>query len=171
MTYIEAVHGAGQPFHNQNKLKFIESLRFMAASLNTLTSLASPENKFFNVSECMKSGFRSNELFTLLYRKGVIPCERFDCCDKLVETTLPSIESFFRKLIGTNVSGEDCEQAEIITKKFKTRIIGDYSELYLGADVLPLAVFFENFKYTCLVGHGLDPAHYFGEPGFSLGTM
>lgn len=171
ISFIKTVHGAGLPFHNQIKLKFIDSLRFMTASLDTLASLIPPEKKCILAAECIKSGFRSNEMFTLLNRKGVFPYEYIDCYEKLEETTLPPKECFFSKLSGSNITEKDYEHAENIWKKFKIRTLGEYSDLYLKTDVLLLADVFENFRNTCLATHGLDPAHYFGAPGLSLDAM
>ena len=36
-----------------------------------------------------------------------------------------------------------------------------YHYFYLNLDVLLLADVFENFRQTCLVDYGLDPAHYY----------
>ena len=44
-----------------------------------------------------------------------------------------------------------------------------YHDLYLNPlDVLFLADVFENFRQTCIMDYGLDPAHYYTLPGFTL---
>ena len=49
--------------------------------------------------------------------------------------------------------------------------MGQYHDLYLKSDVLPLADVFENFRSTCLRYYKLDPAHYFRSPGLSWSAM
>lgn len=119
----------------------------------------------------MKSGYCSDELFTLLNRKGVFPYEYVDCYEKLEESALPSIEYFFSKLSGLNISEKDYAHAQNIWKEFNMQSLGEYSDLYLKTDVLLLADVFENFRSTCHATHALDPAHYFGAPGLSLDAM
>ena len=43
-----------------------------------------------------------------------------------------------------------------------------YHDLYLNLDVLLLADVFENFRQTCIMDYGLDPAHYYTLPGFTF---
>ena len=45
--------------------------------------------------------------------------------------------------------------------------IGDYHNLYLKTDVLLLGDVFQKFISTCLEYYGLDPCHYFSNPGLS----
>ena len=43
-----------------------------------------------------------------------------------------------------------------------------YHDLYLNLDVLLLADVFDNFRQTCIMDYGLDPAHYYTLPGFTF---
>lgn len=171
ISFIKTVQGVSTSYRDQIKLKFIDSLRFMTASLDSLASLIPPEKKYILKSECIKSGYCSDEMFTLLNRKGVFPYEYTDCYEKLEEIALPSEKHFYSKLTGTNISEKDYEHAQIIWKKFKIQTLGEYSDLYLKTDVLLLADVFENFRKTCYETYTLDPAHYFGAPGLSLDAM
>ena len=47
----------------------------------------------------------------------------------------------------------------------------DYHDIYLKTDVLFLANVFEKFINTCLEYYGLDPCHYFSNPGISWDAM
>lgn len=153
------------------KFKFIDSLRFMSASLEYLASLIPPEKKTILKSECIKSGYCSDEEFTLLIRKGVFPYEYVDKYEKLEEIMLPSKESFFSMLTESNVSEEDYKHAQNVWCKFAIRSLGEYSDLYLKTDVLLLADVFENFRNTCHAAYSLDPAQYFSAPGLSFDAM
>lgn len=171
ISFIKTVHGLGFPNQNQIKIKFIDSLRFMTASLDSLASLIPPEKKSILKAECIKSGFCSEELFNLLIRKGVFPYEYIDCYEKLEESTLPPKKCFYSMLNGSDISDEDYIHARNVWTKFGIRTLGEYSDLYLKTDVLLLADVFENFRNTCHATHSLDPAHYFGAPGLSFDAM
>lgn len=171
ISFIKTVHGVGLPYQNQIKLKFIDSLQFMSASLDRLASLIPPEKKQILKTECIKSGFCSDDLFTLLNRKGVFPYEYIDEYAKLEEIALPQKESFFSSLTGTNISDADYIHAQNVWNEFGIQTLGEYSDLYLKTDVLLLADVFENFRNACIATHSLDPAHYFGAPGLSFDAM
>ena len=49
--------------------------------------------------------------------------------------------------------------------------VGDYHDLYLKTNILLLANVFEKFVNTCLENYGLDPCHYFSNPGLSWDAM
>lgn len=171
ISFIKSLYGVGLPNQNQIKLKFIDSLRFMSASLDSLASLIPPEKKHILRSECIKSGFCSDEMFALLNRKGVFPYEYIDTYEKLEETVLPTKESFYSNLTGVNISEKDYIHAQNVWRVFGIQTLGEYSDLYLKTDVLLLADIFENFRNTSITTHALDPAHYFGAPGLSFDAM
>ena len=49
--------------------------------------------------------------------------------------------------------------------------MGEYRDLYLKADVILLAVVFENFTKTCMQYYKVDPCHYFTSPGLAWEAM
>ena len=67
----------------KRELKFIDSLRFMASSLDTLSSNLKID-QFVN----LKKYYSDNQL-SLLLRKGVYPYDYVDCMKKLDEASLP----------------------------------------------------------------------------------
>lgn len=152
------------------KFQFIDSLRFMSASLDYLASVLPHEKKHILRAECKKSGY-SDDMFNLLIRKGVFPYEYIDCYGKLEENMLPPQENFYSMLTRSNVTDNDYEHAQQVWKTFGIQTLGEYSDLYLKTDVLLLADVFENFRNTCYDTYSLDPAHYFGAPGLSLDAM
>lgn len=170
ISFIKTMYDIGQPFR-EIKFKFIDSLRFMTASLDYLASILPQEKKVILKSECLKSGYSSDEMINLLNRKGVFPYEYIDSYEKLNERMLPSQEDFYSMLTESNVSDEDYIHAQNVWQKFGLQTLGEYSDLYLKTDVLLLADVFENFRSTCHATYALDPAHYFGAPGLSFDAM
>lgn len=72
----------------KHELRFIDSFKFMASSLDKLSG---------NLDRCCfknTSNFYSNNHLELLLRKGVYPYEYMDSIKRLSETTLPHKESF-----------------------------------------------------------------------------
>lgn len=176
ITFVKTMRGVGKrdenrKYVNEIKFKFIDSLRFMRASLDSLAKSLPAEKKQILKSECMKSGYLSEEMFTLLNRKGIFPYEHIVSYENLDETTLPSIECFSSKLTGSDITAEDYNHAKTVWQNFGIETLGEYSDLYLKTDVLLLADVFENFRNMCLETYALDPAHYFGAPGLSFDAM
>ena len=67
-----------------------------------------------------------------------------DDFNKFKEEGLPSIEDFYSKLTGediSDISDNDYNHAKIVWKEFKCKTIGDYHELYLKSAVLILLMF------------------------------
>lgn len=150
------------------KLRFIDSLRFMASSLDYLTSLLPAEKKKNLRSECKTM---SEEQVQLLERKGVFCYDYIDSWDRLNEKALPSKDKFHSSLTDSDISDEDYEFAIKVWNTFKIKTLGEYSDLYMKTDILLLADVFENFRETCYNIYSLDPAHYFTAPSLSFDAM
>ncbi|XP_071632794.1 uncharacterized protein [Temnothorax longispinosus] len=150
------------------KLEFIDSYKFLSASLAKLASFLD-KNKL----KIIRSKFStlSDDDFELLTRKGVFPYEYVDSVEKLEDTCLPPRDSFYSSLTGETVSESDYAHAANVWQRFSVRTLGEYSNLYLKTDVLLLADVFENFRDICVVSYGLDPAYYCTLPGFTWDDM
>uniref|UniRef100_A0A6P7HAT8 Uncharacterized protein LOC114346417 n=1 Tax=Diabrotica virgifera virgifera TaxID=50390 RepID=A0A6P7HAT8_DIAVI len=103
------------------RLRFIDTMRFMGASLDELASLLDTSEK-----KILKQEFNSldDDAFNLLTCKGVFCYDYVDSLEKLEETSLPTISHFYNKLCDEHISeqnyrGENCmewfakEMAEI----------------------------------------------------------
>ncbi|XP_039312526.1 uncharacterized protein LOC120359374 [Solenopsis invicta] len=150
------------------KLRFIDSFKFLASSLDKLASFLSKDKLCIMQREYSNL---STENFDLLTRKGVFPYEYVDCVEKLEESCLPPRELFYSSLTGDTVSESDYAHAVNVWQRFSIRSLGDYSDLYLKTDVLLLADIFENFRDSCIMSYGLDPAYYYTLPGFTWDAM
>jgi len=149
------------------KIRFIDSFKFMSASLDKLVNNLKPD-QFRN----LKEQFNDIELFEfndieLLVRKGVFPYDWFDSPEKLSERNLPTKEAFYSKLNDCDITDEDFEHAQKVWKHFKMTTFREYHDLYLKTDVLLLVDVFENFRDICMKNFELDPAWHNTAPGFA----
>ena len=146
-------------FEVKRKIRFIDSLKFMASSLGKLAS---------NLSHYpnLQRHFKGNQL-ELVKRKGVYPYDYMNCFEKLSETCLPPIECWYSRLNDANISENDFEHANRVWDTFQMKTMRDYHDLYLKTDVLLLADVFESFRNICLQHYKLDPAWYFTAPGLA----
>ena len=96
-------------------LKFIDSMQFMASSLEKLAeNLYDPIDKY-NKFNSMKSEFP--EQYEILCQKGVYPYEFVDDITKLDYNGLPPIESFYSKWRQEGLSNEEYERAQQVYKQ------------------------------------------------------
>ena len=119
------------------ELRFIDSFKLMASSLDSLTTnLVLGGRKLFGFEDY------SELQYNLLTRKGIYPYTYMSSWDKFEESQLPPIESFYSNLNMSNVSEGDYEHVQRVWKKFRIRNLGEYHDLYLRTDVILLANIF-----------------------------
>ena len=146
------------------EIRFIDSFKFMASSLDALCKNLSRE-QFREMNKVFKSDT------DLLIRKGVYPYDYMDSFDKFNETKLPPINEFYSKLYDSNVDKKDYAHAQKVWSHFGFKNMGEYHDLYLKTDVVLLADIFENFRDVCLKNYKLDPAWYYTSPGLSWDAL
>ena len=96
----------GNEHIKEMELRFIDSIKFMSSSLDSLVNnLAKGGHQFF--------GFENynNHQCKLLIRKGIYPYEYMDSHDRFKETSLPSIKRFYSNLNMSGVSDTDYQHA------------------------------------------------------------
>lgn len=147
------------------KLKFVDSFRFLGASLSHLVENL-PKNKFYHTSLF----FLADDIH-LVTRKGVYPYEYTNSWDKLDETNIPDKKCFYNSITDEQISEENYKHAIEVWNRFKCKNLGEYSDLYLRTDVLLLADVFENFRDICLENYDLDPAYYLSVPSLTFDAM
>ena len=156
---VDTFEKDGKTREVKRKIRFIDSLKFMASSLEKLVNnLSSYPN--------LQRHFKGPQL-ELVKRKGVYPYDYMSRFDRLSETCLPPIECWYSKLNDTNISKEDFSHANLVWDTFQMETMRDYHDLYLKTDVLLLADVFERFRDICLHHYELDPAWYFTAPGLA----
>lgn len=168
ISFIKTVPNSSGKFKEMIKFKFIDSFRFMPASLDYLASLIPSEKKTL-----LRKEFKnlSDDQICLLERKGVFCYDYVDSWQKLEETTLPQKELFFSRLTNEDISDGQYTFANEIWEKFNIKTLGEYADLYLRVDVCLLAIVFENLRETCYKLYKLDPANYYTAPGLSFDAM
>lgn len=147
-------------------LKFIDSIKFLPASLSELQKSLNLEQFRF-----VRKEFPNNEQFELICRKGVFPYDYVNEFSKLNETELPAKEKFYNKLTDENISDEDYSHALLVWNQFRINTLGEYSDLYAKLDVLLLTDIFENYREFCLENYQLDVAHFVSAASFSWSAM
>ena len=152
-----------------DNLRFIDSLQFLNASLDTLVANLAKEgeSRFQNVS----SHFPNVNERNLLLRKGVYPYDYMSSWERFDEQELPPMTAFYNKLSENGISEEDYAHAQTVWETFRMTTMGSYHDLYLRTDVLLLSDVFENFRNICLKAYHLDPAHFFTSPGLAWEAM
>ncbi|XP_057656839.1 uncharacterized protein LOC130894211 [Diorhabda carinulata] len=150
------------------KFRFIDSLRFLGASLEELAATLNDND--LKISKREFSDL-SVEQFKLIAKKGVFCYDFIDSWEKLNTCELPPIEAFYNKLEDKNISIEKYSHAHAVWKSFDIENLGQYSDLYLKTDVLLLSDVFEQFRRKCSITYGLDPAWYYTMPGYTWDCM
>ena len=149
----------GEECSKEIDLRFIDSIKFMSSSLDSLVNnLSSGGNKFFGFDEYNEHQHK------LQIRKGIYPYEYMDSWDRFEETNLPPKDSFYSALSMSGVSETDYEHARKVWREFGINNMGEYHDLYLKTDVILLANVFEAFRNVCLNNYGLDLAHFYTAP-------
>ncbi|WAQ98595.1 LOW QUALITY PROTEIN: hypothetical protein MAR_022968 [Mya arenaria] len=147
----------GEEKEVKHELRFIDSFKFMASSLDKLVGYLQ-KDQFVNLE---------SKQLSLLKRKGVYPYDFVDGLKRLAETQLPPKNEFYSKLSGDDISDEVYVHAQQVWKEFEGKTMRDYHNLYLTSDVLLLIDVFETFRDVCLTNYYLAPAWYYTAPGLA----
>ena len=106
------INKEGKKVNVKCELRFIDSLRFMASSLDKLSSNLKID-QFINLKK-----YCSGNQLSLLLSKGAYPCDYVDSMKKLDETSLPPKEYFYSKLTDEGITDEDYQHGQTVWKEF-----------------------------------------------------
>ena len=114
-------------------LRFIDSLQFLTASLDTLVqSLA------VNGRDKFSHTVRHYPDSDLVFAKRNYPYEYMDGRNKFLLTDLPAIDAFYSSLSEETITPEEYERAQKMWRKFNIENMQQYHDLYLNLDILLL---------------------------------
>lgn len=111
-----------QPTGSKLRIQFLDSLKFLPCSLQTLATTLPAEEK-----QLLKR--RHPEHFTLLTQKLSFPYEYCSSMDILEQTELPSPEGFFSSLTSECISLEDYVRVKEVWNKMKIKNLGELNDL------------------------------------------
>ena len=154
----------GEKVKIKHEIRFLDSFKFMASSLESLVGN-------LGLDKLIETRKEFGEKAELLSRKGIYPYDYMNGIKKFSEEKLPPKEKFFSKLNDCGVSDEDFDHTKRIWKEFEVKNLGEYHDLYLKSDVLLLADVFEEFRNVCLENYSLDPTWYYPSPGLSWDAL
>ncbi len=158
------------------EMRFIDSLKFMRGSLDSLTKTLGKDQFKTLTSQMLPQipketteGKRHDriESLNLLKQKGVFSYEYMTDFSKLNATSLPPKDAFYSQLSGSGISDEDYAHAQKVWKAFNCETMKDYHDLYLKTDVLLLADIMTEFRRVCKEVYELDALHYHTAPGLA----
>lgn len=149
------------------KLRFIDSLGFMASSLESLSSNLFDKGRGKQYFKHMATHFKNDSDLDMMLRKGVYPYDYLNSVDKFKQKTFPKYEDFYSQLAKENIKQEDYDYGVKVFEHFKCKNLRSYHDLYLVTDVLLLADIFENFREVSLKNYNLDPCHYLTAPSLA----
>ena len=130
----EYTNKKGEKIEIMHEMRFIDSFKFMASSLEGLVKNLAKSD----LSKFIQTKREFGKKIELMTRKGIYPYDYMNGIEKFSETQLPPKEAFYSKLNDCGVSDEDYEYAQRIWKEFGIKNLGEYHDLYLKSDVLLL---------------------------------
>lgn len=142
-----------------NSLRFIDSMQFLNASLDTLVSNLVKEgtDKFKITRQYI---IKDNE-FNLLLRKGVYPYDYMTDGSKFEVTQLPPKEAFFNKLTNSHITDEEYAHAQEVWKVCGIKTMLDYHNVYMVMDTLLLADVWHNFRCMSMKYYEIEPSNMY----------
>ena len=148
------------------RLQFLDSFQFASESLDSLVKSVPDEDLVYT-----REAYPDEQQFKDMRVKGIFPYDMITSLEMITSTEaieFPSKDDFYNKLYDTPVDDAQWERAKRMFEKYcPNKTLGEYHDLYLHADVLLLADFFEKYRKMCLAHYGVDPLHYFSAPGMA----
>ena len=147
---------------NYSCIKFLDSMRFLTASLEKLTESLN-DNDYFH----LKKHFPNH--WMLLKNKLAYPYEFYKTLEdyeKPIEELLNAgKEAYFKKSKNKIHDQDETDRTNEIIKLFNIKNGRELTELYCKADVILLADIFEKFIIVSKTEFGINPLYHISLPG------
>ena len=108
----------GKKHEIKHEIRFLDSFKFMASSLEGLVGN-------LGLEKLIETRKEFGERVELLSRKGIYPYDYMNGIKKFSEEKLPTKEEFFSKLNDCGISDEDFDHAKRIWKEFGVKNLGE----------------------------------------------
>ena len=145
------------------KIQFIDSFKFLAASLEKLASTL-PDEAFIRT----RSLCSTPEQLEIAKQKAVFCYDYVTDETKLEVTQPPPKEEFYSKLKSEHISDADYARFCKTWELFGFENLGEYVDFYLKLDVCLLADVFQEFRKFGQQHYKLDPANFLTLPSFAF---
>lgn len=145
---------------------FIDSFRFLNASLDSLVSLLDKDKDFNELEK-----FYDKKVLKLVKNKGFFPYEWFDDKEKLKQTSLPEKKHFYSSLTDSHITDENYQHALEIWNILEVKNFKNYMLFYNKLDVLLLSIVFEKLRDTFMEKYELDCSAYISLPALAFNSM
>ena len=114
----EYVNKKGEKVEVKHEIRFLDSFKFMASSLESLVGN-------LGLEKLIETRKEFGEKAELLSRKGIYAYDYMNGIKKFSEEKLPQKEKFYSKLNDCGISDEDFDHAKRIWKEFGVKISGN----------------------------------------------
>ena len=121
----EYVNKKGEKVEVKHEIRFLDSFKFMASSLESLVGN-------LGLEKLIQTKKEFGEKVKLISRKGIYPYDYMNGIKKFSEEKLPQKEEFFSKLNDCGISDEDFDHAQRIWKEFGMKNLGEYPKCLHG---------------------------------------
>ena len=147
---------------NYRCIKFLDSIRFLTASLEKLTESLKDKDYIH-----LKKHFPNH--WMLLKNKLAYPCEFYKTLkdyEKPIEELLKAgNEAYFSKTANKIRDQKEIDRTNEIIKLFNIKNGRELTELYCKADIILLADIFEKFLKVSITEFGINPLYHISLPG------
>ena len=109
----------GEKVEVKHEIRFIDSFKFMASSLEELVKNLTKSD----LSKFIQTKKEFGKKYELMTKKGIYPYDYMNGIEKFSEEKLPPKEAFYSKLNDCGVSDEDYEYAQKLWKNLKLKIL------------------------------------------------
>ncbi len=151
------------------RIKFVDSLQFLAGSLASLTNVLQEQNHHWPL---VKQVVKDPAQLAAIDAKAPYPYNFATSIEALAEKTeLPAMEWFDNDLADEPCDAKKYEKAKHIWEVFECKNMVEFTQVYVSLDVLLLAEVVQNFKNDMFDAFQVDICQYLSVPHVAMDVM